>query len=47
MTLLGMKIRHLLLLGLLLTASLLFDACAKKAIVIQAGVTQFEAESLD
>ncbi len=35
-----------LLLSLLLSASLILGACAKKAKLIQAGATQFEAESL-
>ena len=40
------KKRVFLVAGLLLSTALLFGACAKKAKIIQAGATQFEAESL-
>jgi hypothetical protein len=46
MTPLSVKPWHLLMIGLLLTTSLLCTACAKKAAMIQAGATQFEVESL-
>ena len=41
-----MKPRHLLLISLLLSTSLILPACANKAKLIQAGATQFEVESL-
>lgn len=43
---LRVKTWHLLLIGFLLSTSLIFGACANKAKMIQAGATQFEAESL-
>lgn len=40
------KTWHFLVISLLLSTSLILGACAKKAKMIQAGATQFEAESL-